>query len=878
MKKIILILLAAICVPVCVHAQTGAIAPPLVRPFWNPNSGALVPLGFVCTTGSGGNTPLATYQNLALSTPNQNPIRLNAFGEPVNGSTIVPIYLTSSTYRFTLYAAGIGNTCNGTTVGAMLWQQDGILNGQLGGAGTGTTDLVTKWLDATTIGSSNIYSTAPNVGINIKPVDDPVRDVLEVFHSINDSTRITIRNDNASTAGQAALVIREGNAGTNNAFSLGVTSPGFTPVSGISPNQALLTSAAGASSGMNFQAHAGPFIFQVGSAVEAARITTSPFLQLTASYTGLTPCDMGTVAFRNDAGALEACQNGGAWLPIGGSGGGVTGTGTASSVPKWTTASNIGNSSITDDASNVAIGDLPSITNNAPIFANASKQLKTDEGNFNWDSANKRLYVGFGPITDGTFTGSGQVVATGSGGLVVATATTNASTGNFNVVSGQYVSINAGRTSVGGTRLPFAIFTGGAESLRVQTSNNVSIGTTADNGFKLDVQGTLNVTGHTTLNTIDYTWPASQSGSTCLINAGAGSLSWGSCAGGGSIGGSGTTNTVPKFTGSAAIGNSTITDNGTTITLGEPVSFSSTTTLNGQAYTWPGSQTSSDCLSTNGSGTLSWVSCGGSISGSGSANVLTKWTGSTSVGTSSMSDSSGAVSGATSFAIGPGTLPSSTVLYGSSDSGSLYVMSLAAANSGGPANVLRKSRGTHASPSDVQNGDSVGAVLFDPYSGGTFFTGASVVVKVAGTFTSGQAPPSSMDLETNAANSSRAISIHMNPDQTVQMPAYGAGTATFDASGNITSSSDENLKDIQGEVIGGLDEILKLKPIEYKWNSTSGLETEHVYVGFSAQNVQSAIPLAVGQNANGTLSLQDRAILAYVVKAIQDLNQRIPKQ
>ncbi len=54
-------------------------------------------------------------------------------------------------------------------------------------------------------------------------------------------------------------------------------------------------------------------------------------------------------------------------------------------------------------------------------------------------------------------------------------------------------------------------------------------------------------------------------------------------------------------------GNLTLTSNSTTISLNDNVTFAGTTTLNGIAYTWPGSQTTNYMLQTNGSGGLSWA-------------------------------------------------------------------------------------------------------------------------------------------------------------------------------------------------------------------------------------------------------------------------------
>jgi len=110
----------------------------------------------------------------------------------------------------------------------------------------------------------------------------------------------------------------------------------------------------------------------------------------------------------------------------------------------------------------------------------------------------------------------------------------------------------------------------------------------------------------------------------------------------------------------------------------------------------------------------------------------------------------------------------------------------------------------------------------------------------------------------------------------VRMTAYGAGTATFDASGNISSVSDIRLKNVQGGYNVGLSALMKIKPIVYKWNAKSKMETEHNYIGFSAQNILSALGQdATGINKDGYLSIQDRAIMATMVVAIQEQQKQI---
>ncbi|MBI5133764.1 MAG: tail fiber domain-containing protein [Candidatus Taylorbacteria bacterium] len=107
----------------------------------------------------------------------------------------------------------------------------------------------------------------------------------------------------------------------------------------------------------------------------------------------------------------------------------------------------------------------------------------------------------------------------------------------------------------------------------------------------------------------------------------------------------------------------------------------------------------------------------------------------------------------------------------------------------------------------------------------------------------------------------------------IQFYGYGAGTLVTDASGNITASSDERLKDIQGGYARGLADIMNIEPILYKWNATSTFDSLNTYAGFSAQNVQASIPEAVATGTNGYLGLQDRPIIASLVNAVKNINQ-----
>ena len=63
----------------------------------------------------------------------------------------------------------------------------------------------------------------------------------------------------------------------------------------------------------------------------------------------------------------------------------------------------------------------------------------------------------------------------------------------------------------------------------------------------------------------------------------------------------------------------------------------------------------------------------------------------------------------------------------------------------------------------------------------------------------------------------------------VQLSNYGLGAVQSDANGNLSVSSDERLKNVLGDFERGLQEILQIKPINYRWNTLSGL-TKRVYI------------------------------------------------
>jgi hypothetical protein len=94
----------------------------------------------------------------------------------------------------------------------------------------------------------------------------------------------------------------------------------------------------------------------------------------------------------------------------------------------------------------------------------------------------------------------------------------------------------------------------------------------------------------------------------------------------------------------------------------------------------------------------------------------------------------------------------------------------------------------------------------------------------------------------------------------------------------LTGTSDERLKTDIVPFVRGLDSINKISPKLYKWNEEgqkrTGFTAEQEFAGFIAQDVQQAIPEAIGQEGD-YLSLDTRPIIAALVNSVKELTERI---
>jgi hypothetical protein len=241
----------------------------------------------------------------------------------------------------------------------------------------------------------------------------------------------------------------------------------------------------------------------------------------------------------------------------------------------------------------------------------------------------------------------------------------------------------------------------------------------------------------------------------------------------------------------------------------------------------------------------------GSTSGTSSL-TLNSGTGAISLGTSAAARTINLGTGAALQTITVGSTNGASTLTLQSGSGALTINSgTGTINLGSSASARSVNIGTGAAAQTVTIGstDTTSSLALNSGSGNIVMTGDVGI---------GTAP-----------------SAQLHTTGTVRFAAFGAGTLTTDASGNLSVSSDERLKNIEGYFTTGMSALHGIQPIAYKWNAISGMEQENTYYGFSAQNLQENIPEAVMTNPQGYLTISDRPILAALINASKELDARI---
>lgn len=362
-----------------------------------------------------------------------------------------------------------------------------------------------------------------------------------------------------------------------------------------------------------------------------------------------------------------------------------------------------------------------------PAFGTAGRKWLTTDGlRIYYDTGAAWVEAAYLPLAGGTVAGATTFTSTLTGTLTgnASTATALATarsialggvlagSANFDGTAGITITaahvagsiVNADINASAGivdTKLA-TISTAGkvSNSATTAASANTASAIVARDGSGNFSAGTVTVSGltHTgttiTLRGVTYTLPAADGTSGQVLSTnGLGTLSW-AAASAGFVTGSGTTGKLPKFTGSAALGDSIITESGTVIAVAGSVAAGTNPATTGSfrlpnaiangiygrnaantaniaalsvladnyvqvgaetlasvkiggasstiyigGLLWPASDgTNGQVLTTNGSGTLSFTSATG-LSGSGTTGKIAKFTGTSAAGDSIMTES-----------------------------------------------------------------------------------------------------------------------------------------------------------------------------------------------------------------------------------------------
>jgi hypothetical protein len=112
----------------------------------------------------------------------------------------------------------------------------------------------------------------------------------------------------------------------------------------------------------------------------------------------------------------------------------------------------------------------------------------------------------------------------------------------------------------------------------------------------------------------------------------------------------------------------------------------------------------------------------------------------------------------------------------------------------------------------------------------------------------------------------------VNPDNTLTVN----GSADKPGGGSWGTFSDGRLKTVENSYDTGLDAILKLTPVRYRYkeHNAMGIKDSQEHVGFVAQDVERAIPEAVSRNSQGYLLVNNDPILWTIAERYQTTASR----
>ena len=115
-----------------------------------------------------------------------------------------------------------------------------------------------------------------------------------------------------------------------------------------------------------------------------------------------------------------------------------------------------------------------------------------------------------------------------------------------------------------------------------------------------------------------------------------------------------------------------------------------------------------------------------------------------------------------------------------------------------------------------------------------------------------------------------------SPDNTLSVN----GSADKTGGGSWGTFSDRRLKDLNGNFTSGLNQVLRINPVRYRYKDKNGMDIHdrEEHVGLVAQEIQKVIPEAVTENSKGYLLVNNDPIIWAMLNAIKEQQQEIRKQ
>ena len=401
---------------------------------------------------------------------------------------------------------------------------------------------------------------------------------------------------------------------------------------------------------------------------------------------------------------------------------------------------------------------------------------------------------------------------------------------------------------------------------------------------------------------------------------------WATVGAGSGVGGSGTTGKIPKFTAASTLGDSLLSESGSTLTLNGLLALPTTTSTAGQ-ITVNGSRfmhafgTQNTFLG-SGSGSLSLTGNSNTGIGSYAMALVTSASQNTAVGYGALywNDTgfgNTAIGGATltgtfaavnrNTAVGDVALSNTTsddnvgVGYYSLQSNTSGTQNTALGTYAGQTGILANANTTGSNNTYVGYGSGPGTSTQLSNSmalgSGSRVTASNQVVigniSVVQTLLNGNvgigvtSPQAALDVVATGVSSS----IIVPRDTTANRPTtlvngmirYNTTTTLFEfyQNGgwvNYTTVSDGRLKTNVEPVSDGLRIVNQLNPVFYDWNrnnsKTSGFEDRH-QVGFIAQEVEKVLPEVVNKGEDGYRSLEYGKMVSVVIAAVKELYNKV---